>query len=122
MRTPVLLVLFLSLVFPAGTALAGRIFGDIEYARKPVPEGVLVTLQRAPKTEGEVNPVPAPIDTTYTDKVGSYKFMVKDEGKFLLTVLFEKETASLDVFSYLYAVRYDLILEKKDGKLTIRRK
>jgi len=57
-----------------------------------------------------------------TDKFGSYKLMVKDEGKTTLTVLYENKPVDLAVFSNKEATRYDLVLEKKDGKLTLRRK
>jgi hypothetical protein len=61
-------------------------------------------------------------DSTVTDKFGSYKLNVKTEGKCILTVLYEKQSVELTVFSYKEATRYDLILEKKDGKLSLRRK
>ena len=117
--------LFLTLVLllaSSSAAQAGRIFGDITFGGKPVPTGVLVTLQPVPKTEGKDKPAPAAIDSTTTDKVGSYKFLVKDEGKCKLTVFYEKESAALEVFSYKEATRYDLVLEKKEGKLALRRK
>jgi hypothetical protein len=65
---------------------------------------------------------PAVVDSTRTDKFGSYKLMAKDEGKFILTLVFEKQPVSLEVYSYKDPTRYDLILEKKDGKLSLRRK
>lgn len=117
-----ILVAIILLFGTSSTALAGRIFGDLSFGGKPVPAGVLVTLQPVVKTEGKDKPAPAAIDSTTTDKVGSFKFMVKDEGKCTLTVHYEKESASLDIFSYKDATRYDLILEKKDGKLALRRK
>jgi len=121
MRFPIFLALVL-LAVSSVPAQAGRIFGDINFGGKPVPQGALVTLQAVLKTDGKDKPAPAAVDSTTTDKVGSYKFMVKEEGKCKLTVLFEKESASLEVFSYKEATRYDLILEKKDGKLSLRRK
>jgi len=117
--------LFLALVFlgaSSSAAQAGRIFGDINFGGKPVPAGVLVTLQVVPKAESKDKPAPAVIDSTITDKVGSYKFLMKDEGKCKLTVVYEKEPAVLEIFSYKEATRYDLVLEKKDGKLSLRRK
>jgi hypothetical protein len=36
--------------------------------------------------------------------------------------VYEKKTLTLDVFSYKEATRYDLVLEKKDGALSLRRK
>jgi hypothetical protein len=104
---------------PLGAAHAGRIFGDIKMAGKPVPEGVVVMIALAPAEGAKAG---APVDTTKTDKFGSYKLSVKPEGKCTLTVVYEKQPVSLDVFSYKDATRYDLILEKKEGKLTVRRK
>jgi len=107
----------------ASEAAAGRIFGDIKIDGKPVPAGVLVTLQPIVKTDAKGKPeTTAPVDSTQTDKVGSYKFMVKDEGKCKLTVVFDKQSPSLEVFSNKEATRYDLILAKKDDKLELRRK
>jgi hypothetical protein len=62
------------------------------------------------------------VDSTVTDKFGSYKLTVKQEGKCVLTLLYEKQALSLDVFSYKEATRYDLVVEKKEGKLSLRRK
>ena len=105
----------------ASSALAGKIFGDIKMDGKPLPEGAVVTIALAPAADAK-NAAPAALDTTKTDKFGSYKFSVKPEGKCVLTVVHEKQSASLDVFSYKEATRYDLILEKKEGKLSLRRK
>ena len=114
-------VLLLTMLWSA-TAHAARIFGDIKLDGKPLPEGVLVTLQPIGKPDANGKPVLGPIDSTKTDKVGSYKFTVKEEGKCTLTVLYEKQPVSMEVFSYKEPTRYDLLLEKKEGKFTLRRK
>ena len=44
-------------------------------------------------------------DTTKTDEFGAYKLMAKETGKCLLSVVYEKQTASLEVFSYKEATR-----------------
>jgi len=98
---------------PSG-AHAGRIFGDISFGGKPVPAGVKVKVTRPGGS--------AVADTTATDKFGSYKLTVKEEGKATLTVLYEGKPLDLAVFSNKEAARYDLVVEKKDGKLTVRRK
>jgi hypothetical protein len=61
-------------------------------------------------------------DSTATDKFGSYKLSVKPEGKCILSLTYEKQVLTLEVFSYKEATRYDLILEKTDGKFSLRRK
>ncbi len=113
--------LLLFLCLPAA-AHAGRVFGDIRLAGKPLPAGVPVTITRVLTVDGKPKPAPAASDTTKTDQYGSYKLMVKETGKCILSVAYEKQTASFEVFSNKEATRYDLILEKKDGKLKLRRK
>jgi len=98
----------------ASPAFAGRIFGDIKLDGKPVPEGMKIRIS--------VPGAATLADSTTTDKFGSFKLMVKGEGKCTLTVVHEKLPAEIVVFSNKEATRYDLILEKKDGKPSLRRK
>ena len=97
----------------APAAHAGKLFGDIKVDGKPVAAGVKVTV----KPPGEA----AAVETT-TDKFGSFKMVVKEEGKCTLTVVYEKSNLDLTVFSTKEATRYDLVIEKKEGKNTLRRK
>ena len=113
--------LLLLLTLWTASAHAGRIFGDIKLDGKPLPAGILVTLQPV-KLDEKGAPKPTAIDSTNTDKVGSYKFAVKEECKCKLTVMYEKQAATIEVFSYKEPTRYDLLLEKKEGKFILRRK
>ena len=125
MRRIVFIMGALLVCLAASNAFAGRIFGDIKLDGKPVPAGLPVKIAVAPPAsapDAKTKPVPSPVDTTVTDKFGSYKLSVKEEGKCLLTLVYEKQPVTLEVFSYKDATRYDLILEKKDGKLSLRRK
>ena len=125
MRYLVVFVGILLACLVASDADAGRIFGDIKLDGKPLPAGVPVTIAVAlPPAEAGAKAKPAPVlsDSTATDKFGSYKLTVKPEGKCILTLVYEKQPVALEVFSYKEATRYDLILEKKDGKLSLRRK
>ena len=100
----------------AGTtsAFAGKIFGDISFAGKPVAAGIKIKVTK---------PVAGTVaDTTATDKFGSYKLFVKDEGKATLTVIYDGKPLELAVFSNKEATRYDLVVEKKEDKLILRRK
>jgi len=126
------------LLLSVTNADAGRIFGDIKLDGKPVAEGVAVRVtvpaaaeaakegEAAKAKEGEAKGAakakPVFADSCQTDKFGSYKLNVKQEGKCSLVVLFEKQPVSIEVFSNKEATRYDLILEKKEGKLSLRRK
>ena len=124
----------LVLALSVSSASAGRIFGDIKLDGKPLAEGIpvritvpAVTEEKGAEAKGETKPDAkvakvALADSSATDKFGAYKLNVKGEGKCTLTVLYEKQPVSLDVFSYKEATRYDLILEKKEGKFTLRRK
>lgn len=103
-----------SLTLLTTNASAGKIFGDISFADKPVAAGVKVKIT---KPGGA-----AVADTALTDKLGSYKLFVKEEGKATLTVLYQGKALELPVFSNKEATRYDLVVEKKDDKLTLRRK
>jgi len=125
MRSIIIVSLALLVSLAASNASAGRIFGDIKLDGKPVPAGLTVMIVLAPPASAPgAKPKPAPIvaDTAVTDKVGSYKLTVKQEGKCILTLVYEKQVLTLEVFSYKEATRYDLVLEKKDGKLSLRRK
>lgn len=102
----------------ASTAQAGRLLGDIKLDGKPVAGGLSVRLAAAAKPGGAA----VVIDSTATDKFGSYKLMAKDEGKYILTLTYEKQPVTLEVYAYKEPTRYDLVLEKKDGKLSLRRK
>src|SRR5262245_8221367 len=114
----VVLLIALVCCLPA-SASAGKVFGDIKLGDKPVPAGVAVSVARAP---ADAKAQATPLEATKTDEFGAYKLMVKEPGKCILTVEFEKQTASIEVFSNKEATRYDLILEKKEGKLSLRRK
>jgi len=103
-----------SLTLLATNAFAGKIFGDISFGGKPVAAGVKL---KVTKPGGA-----AVADTAVTDKLGSYKLFVKEEGKATLTVFYDGKALELPVFSNKEATRYDLVVDKKDDKLTLRRK
>jgi len=108
-------LLALVLVACASTsAFAGKIFGDISMDGKPLPAGVKVKI-----THPGTNVV---ADSTTTDKFGSFKLMLKEDGKTVLTVMHENKPLELAVFSNKEAMRYDLVIEKKEGKPGLRRK
>lgn len=118
MRRMLIVVLVLVASLAASTALAGRLLGDIRLDGKPVATGLSVRLTAAAKPGGAA----VVVDSTATDKFGSYKLMAKDEGKYVLTLVYEKQPVTLEVYAYKEPTRYDLVLEKKDGKLSLRRK
>lgn len=131
MRRILMVSLALWAFLTASNAAAGRIFGDIKMDGKPVPAGLPVTIAAvAPASAPGAGKNPTSVatgstvaaDSTVTDKFGSYKLTMKEAGKCVLTLVYQKQALTLEVFSYKEATRYDLIVEKKDGKLSLRRK
>lgn len=104
-------IVLLVLLLAAPPVLAGEIFGTITDGSKPVPAGIKVAIARSGK-----------VDTTETDKFGSYRIVLKEKGKCTLTVYMKEQSPSQEVFSYDRSMRYDWILETTDGKLSLRRK
>ena len=90
---------------------SGEIFGTMKEAGKPVPKGTKIEVVTAHKT------YPAE-----TDNYGSYRFFIPEKGKATLKVTVNKQSASIDIFSYEKSTRCDLTLEQKDGKYTLKRK
>jgi hypothetical protein len=100
-----------AMLFVAAPALvcAGEIYGSIKEGGKPIKEGVKVELACAAKTvAGE------------TDKYGAYRVFAQEQGKCTLTVRVGDEAPSIAVESFEDSARYNLILEKKDGKYVLR--
>ncbi len=104
-----LIALVLTLAAGSTPALAGEVFGTIKEQGKPVKEGLKVTV-----TCGEKSVAGA------TDKNGAYRLFAAEEGKCTLTVQVGEETPATTVRSYEDSARYNLVLEKKDGKYVLR--
>jgi hypothetical protein len=110
MMKAIVVVAFL-VALSAASALAGEIFGTLSEGTKPVDAGVKVDISIAGKSyAGE------------TDKFGSFRLIVKEKGKCTLTVRYKDQAPSFQLVSYDKAARYDLVLEAKDGKYSLRRK
>jgi hypothetical protein len=99
------------LILCAASATAGEIFGSISSGGKAVEESLKVDISIGEKTY-----------STVTDKFGAFRLVVKEKGKCTITVHYKGQTPSFKLVSYDKATRYDLILEKKDGQHSLRRK
>ena len=106
MRIIAAAALALAVVSPA---FAGEIFGTIKEGGKTVAEGVKVEVTCGAKTY-----------TGATNKFGSYRMVAEETGKCTLTVAIGEEKPSLEIHSFEDSARYNLLLEKKDGKVTLR--
>lgn len=96
----------------ASTALAGEMYGSVSEGATKVGAGVALEVACGGKK----------LASTQTDKSGTYHLDVAETGKCQLTIKHKDQSASIDVVSYEEGSQVDLVLELKDGKLTVRRK
>jgi hypothetical protein len=104
--------LFLTMLFlaiPVTPALSGEIYGTIQEGGKPVKAGTKVEVKCA---KGSYR--------ADTDNLGSYRLFVPEQGKCTLTVTSGDAAPQMTVHSYEDSARYNLVLEKKDGKPALR--
>ncbi len=106
---PILIVL---LVCVPSFAFGGEIYGSLTEGGSSVGPGAQVEVTCAGKTY--------PRNTT--DQYGSYRLYVQEKGKCTLKVHYKQQSLSTEISSYERSVRYDLVLEKKDGQYMLRRK
>jgi len=100
------IALLVSIPFAAS---AGEVYGTIKEDGKPVKDGLKVELACGAKPiAGE------------TDKFGAYRLFAPEEGKCTLTVRIGTENPSVTVHSFADSARYNVVLERKDGKYTLR--
>jgi hypothetical protein len=91
------------------TALAGEIYGTIKEAGKPIKAGTKIEAKCAKGSYG-----------AETDKIGSYRLFVPEQGKCTLSVKSGDVAPQMTVHSFEDSARYNLVLEKKDGKTVLR--
>ncbi len=97
-------------LFPALT-LAGEIYGTLREGAKTVAKGIKIEVVTPKKTY-----------TAETDAYGSYRLYIAEKGKYTMKVYYNKQIPTFDIYSYDKSTRYDMSLESKDGKYTLRRK
>jgi len=90
-------------------ALAGEIYGTIREGGKPVKAGTRLEVKCARGSYG-----------AETDKLGSYRLFVPEQGKCTLAVISGTPAPQMAVHSFEDSARYNLVLEKKDGKPALR--
>jgi hypothetical protein len=99
----------LCLAISCTTALAGEIYGTIKEVGKPITAGTKVEVKCA---KGNYS--------AETDKLGSYRVFIPEQGKCTLSVKSGGVAPQVTVTSFEDSVRYNLVLEKKDGKPALR--
>jgi len=110
MKTIAILIVLLACV--PSFAFGGEIYGTLTEEGRSVGPNAQVEVTCAGKTY--------PRNTT--DQYGSYRLYVQEKGKCTLKVHYKQQSPSTEVSSYERSVRYDLVLEKKDGQYVLRRK
>lgn len=99
----------LCLAIPCTTALAGELYGTIKEEGKPAKAGTKVEVKCA---KGAYS--------ADADKLGSYRLFVPEQGKCALSVKSGDAAPQMTVHSFEDSTRYNLVLEKKDGKPALR--
>ena len=107
MRKIYMAMLFLAIPYTA--AQAGEIYGTIKESGKPIQAGTKVEVKCA---KGSYS--------AETDKLGSYRLFAPEQGKCTLTVKSGNVSPQMAVHSFEDSARYNLVLEKKDGKTSLR--
>jgi len=110
MKTIAILIVLLACV--PSFAFGGEIYGTLTEEGRSVGPNAQVEVTCAGKTY--------PRNTT--DQYGSYRLYVQETGKCTLKVHYKEQSPSTEISSYEKSVRYDLVLEKKDGQYMLRRK
>src|SRR5512145_1547538 len=91
------------------TAVAGEIYGTVKEGGKPVQAGTKVEVKCA---KGSYS--------AETDKLGSYRVFVPEQGKCTLSVISGDVAPQTTVNSFEDSARYNLVLDKKDGTPALR--
>src|SRR5512135_884607 len=95
----------LCLAISYSAALAGEIYGTVKEGGKPINAGAKVEV-KCSKGSYSVE----------TDNLGSYRLFVPEQGKCTLSVTSGGDSPQMTVHSFEDSTRYNLVLEKKDGK------
>ena len=106
--TPVRLILF-ALTVCAASSFGGEIYGTIKEGGMPVAN-VLVMIHLGEK-----------FDAKPTDEYGGYRIVVSETGKCTAEIEFKGQTISCEIQSYSTPVRFDLVIEKIDGRYLLKR-
>jgi len=91
------------------TALAGEIYGTVKEGGKPIKAGTKVEVKCA---KGSYS--------AETDKLGSYRVFVPEQGKCTLSVKSSDGSPQMTVNSFEDSARYNLVFDNKDGKSSLR--
>ena len=109
MKTITMLFLFIMLI--STFTFSGEIYGSLKEGESSVGRGIRIEITSPRETYA-----------TETEEDGSYRLFIREEGKCTLKVHYEGQAPKIKIYSYEDSVRYDLVLEEKDGEYVLRRK
>ncbi|MBA2252163.1 MAG: hypothetical protein H0W13_05590 [Nitrospirales bacterium] len=92
-------------------ALAGEIRGAVLHGGKSVGQGVDIEVRCGTN-----------LYSTVTDKYGSYRLFLPENGTCRLQIKYQSQTPSREIVSFDDSTRYDLTLEKDGDQYVLRRK
>jgi len=92
-------------------AFAGEIRGTVTVGGKSIGQGIAIEAHCGEQ-----------VHSTSTDKYGSYRVFLPENGTCQLQVLYQNQTPSREVISFDDSTRYDLALEKDGEQYVVRRK
>jgi hypothetical protein len=99
-----------ALILCAASSFGGEIYGTIKEGEKPVGKSVPLEIKTYVQTYPAV-----------TDEFGNYRVVVAETGKCAITVQFDGQSVSGKLQSYWKSVRFDWVLEKTDGRYSLKR-
>ena len=91
--------------------LAGEIRGAIEFGGHSVGPGIGIAVHCGQN-----------VYSTATDKYGSYRLFLSENGTCQLQIQYQNQTSSREIVSFEDSTRYDLTLEKEGDHYVVRRK
>jgi hypothetical protein len=118
-------------VLICSTAQADMVYGVIKADGKVVGKGIKVevltdtTVSDSTVSDTTVSDTTVSdsnvIDSTTTDEKGAYRLMIKGRQEVVFRITYGGQTPTIRVFTYDRPVRYNIILEKVDGRYRARR-
>jgi hypothetical protein len=99
----------LCLAISCTAALAGEIYGTVKEGGTPIKAGTKIEVKCAKGTY-----------SAESDKLGSYRLFVPEQGKCALSVKSGDVAPQLTIHSFEDSTRYNLVIDKKDGKSSLR--
>lgn len=104
-------LMLVGILFIATPASAGEIRGTVKVGGKPIGPGVGIEVHCGEQ-----------VHSTSTDKYGTYRLYLPENGTCQLSVKYQNQAPSREIVSFDDSTRYDLTLEKDGDQYVLGRK